>query len=147
MEQMEEALKELFERNGELMSQCERLELDNNALRVENVQLHDRLIAPCPSCGDCVQIRSAECVQKNGTAESDVSLLKSLNNHSTAYLHQPQLKRALQIIAMGYLLYQTCWMSLMTMSLILDPSRKSPRACCKTLLPTWIALPRSLIMK
>ncbi|KAJ8917628.1 hypothetical protein NQ315_000112 [Exocentrus adspersus] len=50
MEQMEQALQQLFSQNEVLVAEYENLKLTNEKLSEENAELHRRLQAPCANC-------------------------------------------------------------------------------------------------
>ncbi|GJQ76050.1 Xbp1 [Trypoxylus dichotomus] len=50
MEQMESAIKDLFDENEELISECEKLRMLNEKLQAENQELYSRLRVPRPTC-------------------------------------------------------------------------------------------------
>ncbi|CAH1968168.1 unnamed protein product [Acanthoscelides obtectus] len=67
MEQMENAIQQLFSKNESLMAECESLKLDNQRLSQENQELFNRLRAPCVSCS---QNRSVACEAPGSTASA-----------------------------------------------------------------------------
>ncbi|CAG9865165.1 unnamed protein product [Phyllotreta striolata] len=68
MEQMEQAVQQLFANNETLLAQCESLKLANQRLVKENAELHERLRAPCASCA-AAQSRPVGCEALNGPTE------------------------------------------------------------------------------
>ncbi|CAG9831144.1 unnamed protein product [Diabrotica balteata] len=68
MEQMEQALQQLFVKNESLLVECKNLKLANQKLQQENTELYNRLQAPCLSCAQA-QNRSVGCESLNGSTE------------------------------------------------------------------------------
>lgn len=141
MEQMESAIKELFDKNEQLMSECEKLRMLNEKLQVENQDMHSRLRVPCHNCS---QSRTVECVAQNGSTESN-PLPKGLGRHSAAALNV-QAARALWKIVLACLLYQTCSTNSIEMSTF-PHLKKSHRASFKISPQTWRLLLKRQIAK
>nr|XP_023020772.1 X-box-binding protein 1 isoform X1 [Leptinotarsa decemlineata] len=116
MDQMENALQQLFSKNESLIAECENLKLANQRLSQENLDLYNRLQSPCPICANS-QNRSVECEALNGPTES-LLLQKGRVTHSAAVLKEVRQmsQPALRKIVQCYLLYQTFLMNLMQMS-------------------------------
>nr|CAI5843011.1 unnamed protein product [Callosobruchus analis] len=72
MEQMENAIQQLFSKNESLMAECESLKLDNQRLSQENQELYNRLRAPCVSCS---QNRSVACEAPGSTVSASPLLV------------------------------------------------------------------------
>lgn len=143
MEQMESAIKELFDKNEQLISECEKLRLLNEKLQVENQDLHSRLRVPCPTCSR--QNRPVECVVQNGSAASPNPRPKGLVRHSAAALNV-QAARALWKIVLACLLYQTCSTSSIATS-ISPHLKRSRRASFRISQQTWRLLLKRQIAK
>lgn len=106
MEEMEQALQELFYKNEELMKECKELRNANKRLTEENSQLHKQ---KC-NCS-CNQTRPVEYdVEKQGSAASSVPLPKGSDTYSATAL-KTQTVTALWKIVLACLLYQTCSMN------------------------------------
>ncbi|XP_072381895.1 LOW QUALITY PROTEIN: uncharacterized protein Xbp1 [Diabrotica undecimpunctata] len=84
MEQMEQALQQLFVKNESLLVECKNLKLANQKLQQENTELYNRLQAPCLSCAQA-QNRSVGCESLNGSTES-LLLPKGRVTHPAAAL-------------------------------------------------------------
>lgn len=50
MEQMEQAIQQLFSKNEALLAECQSLKLANQRLSQENAELYSRLRVPCLNC-------------------------------------------------------------------------------------------------
>lgn len=142
MEQMESAIKELFDKNEHLISECEKLRSLNEKLQVENQELHSRLRVPCPTCA---QSRPVECVVQNGSAASTYPQPKGLVRHSAAALNT-QTARAMWKIVLACLLYQTCSTNSIATS-IFPHLKRSRRASFKISPQTWRLLLKRQIAK
>ncbi|KAI4462151.1 x-box binding protein 1 [Holotrichia oblita] len=143
MEQMESAIKELFDKNEHLISECEKLRLLNEKLQVENQDLHSRLRVPCPTCSH--QSRPVECVVQNGSAASPNPRPKGLVRHSAAALNV-QAARTLWKIVLACLLYQTC--STNSIATSISPHlKRSRRASFRISQQTWRLLLKRQIAK
>lgn len=147
MEQMESALKELFERNEKLSFESEQLQLTNKRLQDENVELKIRLKGSSCSrnCCSSLQNSSVECNahNNNGSAVSinDNLLPQGVSIHSAAALTKVQhtataTNAALWKIVITYLLYQTFSTNLTEMS-ILFPLNNSHKVFSKISPQTW----------
>lgn len=151
MEQMEHALKELFNKNETLIAECKALREANEKLLAENTELHNRLSAtPCANCNH--QNRSTvEC--DDGQRGSAVSLIndlqpKGLSTHSAAALETTAAVAvaALWKIVLVCLLYQTCSMSSTQVS-TLNHWNNSLRASLKISPEIWRRLLKRQLLK
>lgn len=145
MEQMESALKELFQRNEKLAIEYENLELANKRLEEENVELKNRLKGV--SCMNCtVQNSSVECNAHNGSAVSTDLLPQGVSKHSAAALTKVQTNAALWKIVIACLIYQTFSTNLTEMS-ILSRLNNSRKVFSKISPQTWKLLLKRQINK
>ncbi|XP_022916011.1 X-box-binding protein 1 [Onthophagus taurus] len=146
MEQMEQALKELYDKNHDLMAECERLRATNEKVLAENRNLHNQLQrVPCPNCG--TQSRPVECDDQSGSTETPNPQPQGLVRHSAATLSRRQSSvMAVQKIAAAYLLYQIFSMS-STATSTSPRWKKSPKAFSKISPQTWKLLLKRQIAK
>lgn len=143
MEQMEQALKELFNKNETLLTECKALKEANEKLMAENAELHNRLSAPCVNCH---QNRSVECDGQRGSAESLNNLPpKGLATHSAAALGTAAVA-ALWKIVLAFLLYQTCSMN-STQKSTLNHWNNSLRASFRISPEIWKQLLKKQVLK
>ncbi|XP_018562260.1 LOW QUALITY PROTEIN: uncharacterized protein LOC108904264 [Anoplophora glabripennis] len=84
MEQMEQALQQLFSQNEALSAECENLKVTNQRLTEENAELYSRLQAPCENC---TQSRTVECEVQNGSTVSTLQP-QGRTTHSAAALNK-----------------------------------------------------------
>uniref|UniRef100_A0A6P7GJS1 X-box-binding protein 1 n=1 Tax=Diabrotica virgifera virgifera TaxID=50390 RepID=A0A6P7GJS1_DIAVI len=96
MEQMEQALQQLFVKNESLLVECKNLKLANQKLQQENTELYNRLQAPCLSCAQA-QNRSVGCESLNGSTAS-LLLPKGRVTHPAAALSKQQTMVLLKIV-------------------------------------------------
>lgn len=142
---MESALQDLFSKNEDLLSECDSLRLANQQLREENVELYNRLRAPCSTC----QNRPVECETVNGSAESFRHLRpKGQITHSAAALDSSS-RAALWKMVLACLLYQTCSTSSATAKRMLTSHllNNSHKVSCKISPETWRQLLKKQILK
>lgn len=111
METMEATLKEVMDKNEQVLEECENLKRMNQKLMEQNAELTRKLQEPCTGCS---QNRLVDSVAQNrlGSAVStDVCPLPKgvlAEQESAATLGQPQATAALLKIVLACLLYQTC---------------------------------------
>lgn len=142
MEQMEHAIKELFNKNETLIAECKALREANEKLSTENAELHNRLNVPC---ANCTQNRSVECDGQKGSAASLNLLPKGLSTHSAAALETVAVV-ALWKIVLACLLYQTCSMN-STKKSTLNLWSNSHRASFRISPEIWKQLLRKQVLK
>lgn len=146
MEQMELALKELFQRNEKLTIECENFKITNKRLQEENEELNNRLKGvTCLNCGS-IQNSTVECNAHNGSAVSDNLLPQGVSKHSAAALIPAQTNAALWKIIIACLLYQTFSKNLTEMS-ILSRLNNSHKVFSKISPQTWKLLLKRQINK
>lgn len=141
MEQMEQALQQLFSQNEALSAEREKLKLANQRLSEENADLYSRLQAPCENCS---QNRTVECEAQNGSTESTLQP-QGKTTHSAAALNK-QSTAALWKIILACLLYRTSSMN-STQTSILTHWSNLHRASSKISPETWRQLLRKQIVK
>lgn len=143
MEQMEQALQQLFVKNESLLVECKNLKLANQKLQQENTELYNRLQAPCLSCAQA-QNRSVGCESLNGSTAS-LLLPKGRVTHPAAALSKQQTMVLLKIV-LTCLLYRTSLMNSRQTS-TLTRWNNSLRASLKISPETWKLLLRKQVMK
>lgn len=153
MEQMEQAIQQLFQKNDQLMSECENLKRLNEQLTAENEELHKKMKEPCRNCAQNRLVESDVPRKTNGSAASaDTNPLPkgSLNKQTSARDLDVQRQKitveALWKIVLACLLYQTCSMKLTGKSTC-NPLNKSLKVCSKISPPILKQLLRKQILK
>uniref|UniRef100_V5I8Z0 X-box-binding protein 1 n=1 Tax=Anoplophora glabripennis TaxID=217634 RepID=V5I8Z0_ANOGL len=141
MEQMEQALQQLFSQNEALSAECENLKVTNQRLTEENAELYSRLQAPCENC---TQSRTVECEVQNGSTVSTLQP-QGRTTHSAAALNKQSVAVLWKII-LTCLLYRISSTNSTPMSTLIRWSNLR-RASFKISPETWRQLLRKQIVK
>uniref|UniRef100_A0A1Y1M654 X-box-binding protein 1 n=1 Tax=Photinus pyralis TaxID=7054 RepID=A0A1Y1M654_PHOPY len=139
MEEMEQALQELFYKNEELIKECKELRATNKKLNEENSTLRN-----VQNTCKCDHSRVVESGVQQGSAAS-IPLPKGRDTYSTAAL-RTETVTALWKIVLACLLYQTCSMD-SNKTLTSTLWKNLPRASCRISPQTWRLLLKRQIVK